>query len=112
MDRTQEMMQAVEGWKCASRSERIAFWRSESACRRETIIDGQYTSTSDTIDSLADCRCPFPLGVVRFGDDGLDQAPEDGFLLRGDCTKKRHSKNCSRRYHEEDAPQLQETPLR
>lgn len=78
IDRTQEIMQAVEGWKCASRSERIAFWRSERACKRETIIDGQYTSTSDTIDSLADCRCPFPVGAARFGEDGLDQLP-DGF---------------------------------
>ena len=79
IDRTQEIIQAVEGWKCASRPERIAFWRSERACRRETMIDGQYTSASDTIDSLADCRCPFPFGVVRFGDVGLDQLP-DGFF--------------------------------
>ena len=92
IDRTQEIIQAVEGWKCASRSERIAFWRSESACKRETIIDGQYASASDTIDSLADCRCPFPLGVVRFGDDGLDQLPDDFCPLWGDCTKRDYLK--------------------
>lgn len=90
-------MQAVEGCKCAKRSERMAFWRSESACRRETITDGQYTSTSDTIDSLADCRWPFPLVVARFGDDGLDQAPEDICLLRGDYMK---TKDLSRTAHE------------
>jgi hypothetical protein len=87
IDRTQEIMQAVEGWKCVSRPERMAFWRSESACRRETIIDGQYPSTLDTMDSLADCRCPFPLGVARFGDDGLDQVLEVACLMRGDWMK-------------------------
>ena len=90
-------MQAVEGWKCARRSERMAFWRSESACRSETIIDGQYTSTSDTTDSLADCRCPFPLGVLSFGDDGLDQAPEEVCLLRGDYMKRSYLMECPRR---------------
>lgn len=70
-------MQAVDGWKWASLLERMAFCRRESACKSETIIDGQYTSTSGRTDSLADCRCPFPLGVVRFGDEGLNQPPED-----------------------------------
>lgn len=51
------------------------------------MMDGQYASTSDTMDSLADCRCPFPLGVVRFGEDGLDRTPEDVCLLRGDYIK-------------------------
>lgn len=45
-DRTQEMMQAVEGWKWETRLARTALCNSESPCSKGTIIGGQYESIS------------------------------------------------------------------
>ena len=48
IERTHEIIQAVDGWKCASRFERTAFCKRERPCNKGTIRGGQYGSASSS----------------------------------------------------------------
>lgn len=70
MNRTQDMMHAVDGWKCVMRFDLTALCRRDKLCNKLTIKGGQYEAMSG------------PSASVTRGRWSLREEPREGVVAQ------------------------------